>query len=262
MSSAFDSIARIAERITGAVSGNGRQQTSQYGPALAPGFPAKEHGWNRPWGRIETTSIRTRKSAKMLSVNTAERQVAILTTITVTPELLNSRTWRRARALRRNRLSDAFVLPLAATLLIGGILLGTVLLPLASVAALATLLILGLAAGLAGLTWYRSATQQATATLQQEGHDWREIELGADDLATLISRLDALAFDWENGKVSDEVWHTAWKLTYEVASAAFRGALIDETNYEFRIARDYIDAARDALGTSGRVDELPAPQQA
>ena len=112
------------------------------------------------------------------------------------------------------------------------------------------------------LTWYRSATRQATATLQQEGHDWREIELGADDLATLISRLDALAFDWENGKVSDEVWHTAWKLTYEVASAAFRGALIDETNYEFRIARDYIDAARDALGTSGRVDELPAPQQA
>lgn len=237
-----------------------RQDAPTYGPALALGYPERGKGWHRPWGRIETAMVSTRKSTRTLSVQNTERHIAILTTQGLTPEHLDSRTWRRARNARRGRISDAFGLPFAAVLVLGALLLGTVLHTLASVLAIALLVGLAISAGIAGILRYRSLTQTAEADLTEAGHDWREIELGDDDaLVRLIRSLDSLAYSWEHGNVAEEVWTTARGLTFAVTDEARRGALIDDDNHELRTARDYIAAARERIATTGRIDRLEHP---
>ncbi|MDN6301435.1 MAG: hypothetical protein L0J57_00080 [Brachybacterium sp.] len=240
---------------------DGEEQS--YGPTLALGYPQRGKGWCRPWGRIETAVVSTRKSARTLSVQNDERNIAILTTDGLTPELLASKTWRRARSYRRGRYTDTFVFPFAAVLLLGALLLGTALHELASVLAVVVLLVLAVAAGIAGLFRFRAVAKRAAEELTEAGHDWREIELGEDDaIAHLLWALDALAFAWESNQVSEEVWVTARDLTRRVAEEARRGALIDDNNHDLCIAQDYIAAARAEIATSGQVDdlELPAPK--
>lgn len=237
-----------------------RNDASGYGPALALGYPERGRGWARPWGRIETATVSTRKSRRTLSVTTSERHIATLTTGGLTPEQLSSRTWRRARNFRRGHFLDAFVYPFLAVLVIGALLLGTLLYPLASILAVALLIVLAIAVGIVGLLRYRTLAEQAHAGLTSAGYDWREIELGDDDaLARLIHSLDALAYSREQGKVAEDVWTTASNLTFAVTEEARRGALIDDDNHELRTARDYIAAAREHLATTGSVDRLDLP---
>ena len=231
-----------------------------YGPSLALGYPERGRGWNRPWGRIETATVSTRKSRRTLSVSTSERHIATLTTGGLTPAQLTSRTWRRARNYRRGHFLDAFTYPFLAVLVLGALLLGTLLYQLASVIAVALLVVLAIAAGIAGLLRYRALAEQAHTDLTDAGHDWREIELGDDDaLARLIHSLDALAYSREQDRVADDVWTTASDLAFAVTDEALRGALIDDDNYELRTARDYIAAAREQLATTGRADHLDPP---
>lgn len=231
-----------------------------YGPALALGYPERGRAWSRPWGRIETATVSTRKSRRTLSVRTSERHIATLITGGLTPEHLNSRTWRRARNYRRGHFIDAFTYPFLAVLVLGALLLGTLLYPLASVVAVSLLIVLAIAAGIAGLLRYRTLAEQAYTELTSAGHDWREIELGEDDaLARLIHSLDALAYSREQDRVADDVWTTATDLTFAVTDEARRGALIDDDNHELRTARDYIAAAREQLAVTGRADHLDPP---
>ncbi len=145
-------------------------------------------------------------------------------------------------------------------LVIGALLLGTLLYPLASILAVALLIVLAIAVGIVGLLRYRTLAEQAHTGLTSAGYDWREIELGDDDaLARLIHSLDALAYSREQGKVAEDVWTTASNLTFAVTDEARRGALIDDDNHELRTARDYIAAAREHLATTGSVDRLDLP---
>ncbi|GAB4097666.1 hypothetical protein GCM10028787_31410 [Brachybacterium horti] len=256
----------ILERLTaagsafvrlGAPTARARKNDLTYGPALALGYPARGNGWYRPWGRIETTMVSTRKSRRTLSVQNTERHIAILTSKGLTPEILSSGTWRHARNLRRGRITDAFGLPFAAVLIVGALLLGTVLHPIASLLAALLLVALAIAAGIVGILRYRGLAEQADADLAAAGHTWREIELGEDDaIARLVQSLDALSYSWEQEKVSESVWSTARELTLAVAEEARSGALIDDDNHELRTARDYIAAARQQIATTGRADDL------
>lgn len=230
--------------------------TTDYGSPLTLGYPAANTGWTRPWGLITTERITTRGKRLLLSTKSVEQPVAYLTTAQTDPAVLETTQGKRARAWRRGTFADFSLIAFSAVLLPGGLLLGTVLYPFASGPAVLALLALAiLAAGLAWL-WRRNICQQAHTDLTAAGHQWCEIRLGEDALADLVLDLDALAYDWQHGRVADEIWTSARTHVYTVADAARAGARIDKHNHELVQAKEHIARARTAIAADGRVDHV------
>lgn len=257
----------IADAITAARGGASKSADASYGPSLAKRVPVDGEAWNRPWGRVETRKVTTRKPGRRakatMATESSARTIAILTTEALTPEMLASREWKLARDQRNGSILDRFFFPFAAVSLIGAVALGLIQIPVPTLPALIVVLCLGVVAGIVTIAGARKQATETIAAMDEAGQDWFEVTLGdGDALARLIWDLDALAWSFEDGKVADETWSTARRLALEVTMAAIRGALIDDSNFEFRQAQSYIAAARVAIAEHGRVDVLEAPQTA
>ncbi|WP_246958308.1 hypothetical protein [Brachybacterium sp. Marseille-Q7125] len=230
----------------------------EYGPPLTTGHPQPFKGWNRPWGRIQTETVRTRSSNRLgkvtLSTSRTTMSVAILINHPEHLDVLGTKLFKLARNWRNNRLLDPALLAFSLTLLIGAFLLGTLFYQFVSAPLALGLLLLAIMAAIPAYLWERRRCQAAADELRARGCDWYEIRLGNDALAVLIDDLDAVAYHWDRGRVPDATWRTCHHLVCAVADEARHGARIDADNPELRKAIDRITKARQSIFPGTRHD--------